>query len=210
MPEADFPMSSSFNLYQEEARTYLNFLRTPRYELMETFQDISNPNAKAPDDVSIAAEYFGISSYEKDLIITSRQTNADQNKYWGNDDLGNAISTQTQVGVTLFMKRTKLNYNEVLELLLVKFVNDPQNNKSVIERPVDTCDTDAQKITNITVGKLDRAHRFVRLWRKTGLKMWELDLAVRNAGIGAGVVDGNTLVNLKKFKQLQLQHFIVI
>src|SRR5690606_38483882 len=31
----DFPMNISFNLWQDEARTYLDYLRVPRYELME-------------------------------------------------------------------------------------------------------------------------------------------------------------------------------
>ncbi|MCG8475663.1 MAG: peptidoglycan-binding protein, partial [Cytophagales bacterium] len=38
LADSDFPMDFSFNLWQEEARTYLNFLRVPRHELMAAFQ----------------------------------------------------------------------------------------------------------------------------------------------------------------------------
>lgn len=195
---ADFPMNISLNLWQEEARTYLNYLRVPRFELMEAFQDKSDPNNKKPDDATIATEYFGISSKEKDLIITQRQTAVDQNKYWGFD------TTQTSIPVSLFMKRTKLSYYEVLELLLVKFVNDPAAPPvSKIERPIDTCDTELQAVINLTLPKFDLMQRFIRLWRKTGWKMWELDLLIRNAKIGSNVINGDTLANLKRFKQLQ-------
>ncbi len=193
----DFPMNLSFNLWQEEARTYLDYLRVQRFELMEAFQDKSDPNNKIPDNVSIAAEFFKISSKEKDLIITQRQTAADQDKYWGFN------TTQTSVAVSLFMKRTKLTYYELLELLLVKFVNNPAAAPiSKIERPIDTCDTDMQSVINLTLPKFDLVHRFIRLWRKTGWKMWELDLLLRNSKIGNNVINGDTLANLKRFKQL--------
>ena len=195
---ADFPMNISLNLWQEEARTYLNYLRIPRFELMEAFQDKSDLNNKIPDDAAIAAEYFGISSKEKDLIVSKRRAAIDQDKYWGFD------TTQTSIPVSLFMKRTKLSYYEVLELLLVRFVNNPAApSVSKIERPIDTCDVDLQVVTNLTPQKFDLVHRFIRLWRRTGWKMWELDLLIRNSKIGNNVIKGATLANLKRFKQLQ-------
>lgn len=200
LADADFPMNLSFNLWQEESRAYLNYLRVPRYELMEVYQDKSDLNNKVPDDASIAAEYFAISAKEKDLIVTQRQTAVDQNKYWG------ITTTQVSIPVSVFMKRTKLSYYEVLELLLVKFVNDPLAPPvSEISRPIDTCDTDHQHVINLSVAKFDLMHRFIRLWRKTGWKMWELDLLIRNAKIGNNVINTTTLIKLKKFKQLQEQ-----
>jgi peptidoglycan hydrolase-like protein with peptidoglycan-binding domain len=194
---SDFPMNSSFNLYQEEARTFLKYLRAPRFALMETFQDISNNAAKVPDDVAIAAEYFGISSFEKELIITPKQNAGDQNTYWGFD------TTQAKVSVTSMKDRSKLSYNELLELLLVRFVNDPAvANRSEIERPSDSCNTGDQQVNNLSVARFDLMHRFLRLWRRTGWKMWELDLLIRNPKIGNSVLDGNALVNLKTFKEL--------
>jgi len=193
---ADFPMNNSFNLWQEEARTYLNYLRVPRFELMEAFQNKTNPAAKVPDDISIAAEFFGMSWKEKDLIITTRNTSVDQDKYWKYDTNQNTIS------VSLFKDRTGLTYYEILELLMVKFVN-PDLNKSKITRTIDSCDVDLQIINNLNLSKFDLMHRFIRLWRKTGYKMWELDLLLRNDKIGKNKIEGETLINLKLFKQLQ-------
>ncbi len=193
---ADYPLNSSFNLWQEETRAYLNHLRVPRYELMEAFQDKSDTNNKKPDDASIAAEYFGISAKEKDLITTKRSNAADQDKYWGAD------IRKKDVSVARFMDRAKLSYRELLGLLLVKFVNDPTaTNVSKIKRPVDTCDVNQQTLTNLTVSKFDLIHRFLRLWRNTEWEMWKLDLLIRK--IGGKQINKDTLVNLKHFHQLQ-------
>ena len=196
--DADFPMNGCFNLWQETSRIYLNYLRVPRYELMEAFQDRSDPTSKKPDDAAIAAEYFGLSAKERNLIVTKRQTASAQKKYWG------FATTPTNTPVDLFMKRTRLSYTGVLELLLVRFVNDPDSvSVSRIERPIDTCDTGVQTVVNLTLPKFDLMHRFLRLWRKSGFEMWELDLLIRNAKIGAGKIDDNTLIHVKQFKQLQ-------
>jgi virulence-associated protein VagC len=195
---SDFPMNSSFNLFQEETRTYFNYLRVPRYELMEVFQDLSNAALKVPNDVAIAAEYFTISEHEKSLIITPKQTQAEQDVYWG------FTTSQATVSVKQLMNRAKLSYNQLIELLLVRFVNDPASpNRSEIVRPVDSCDTSIQSVNNLTVSKFDLMHRFIRLWRKTGWKMWELDLLIRNSKIGNNLINGDTLINLKRFHELQ-------
>jgi len=201
---SDFPMNSSFNLYQEEDRTFLKYLRAPRFELMETFQDISNDAAKIPDDIAIAAEYFGISKYERDIIITPKPNAADQNKYWGFDSTQAKVPVRSIVDpLNSFLDRAKLGYNELLELLLVRFVNDPAvPNRSEIERPADSCNTAEHQVNNLSVARLDLMHRFLRLWRKTGWKMWELDLLIRNPKIGHNALDGTALVNLKTFRQL--------
>jgi peptidoglycan hydrolase-like protein with peptidoglycan-binding domain len=198
----EFPMSFSFNLWQEEARAYLGYLRVPRWELMEAFQNKTG-SPKVPDDSTIAAEFFEISTKEKDLIITERPDAVNQTRFWGFD------ANQSRVGVSLFMKRSGLSYYEIMELLAVNFVNGSSVNKSSIERTVETCDTDAQTINNLTPAKLDLMHRFIRLWRKTGWKMWELDLLLRNDRIGKNRIaedtqnDVHTLTELKNFKQLQ-------
>lgn len=206
---ANYPMDSSFNMVQEEARINLRFLNIPRYELMEKFRDISNVNNKIPADVNIAAEYFGISIHEKSIICNNAQANkADQEVYWGFDAVKDtiwqdALNLNKAVSVHNFMKRSQLSYNEVLELLMVKFVNADNGTRSVIVRPPDTCSTDVQFVNNLTFSKLDLMHRFIRLWRKTGWKMWELDLLLRNPQVGGNSISDTSLSRLKIFKDLQ-------
>lgn len=55
----------------------------------------------------------------------------------------------------------------------------------------------------LDVGFLDRTHRFLRLWRRTGYKMWELDLLLRSAAVSNGTLDANGLIALFTFRQLQ-------
>ncbi|CAM4076720.1 neuraminidase-like domain-containing protein [Zobellia nedashkovskayae] len=199
LAKANYPMDTSFNLWQEETRTYLQYLRVPRHELMVSFQDVSVPTNKKPKDLDIAAEYFEISSHETKIITaTNEDTVAKQNVYWKFN------TNQTSVNVSDFLDRTKLSYQELLELLMVRFVNNPNlPSRSVIERPVDTCDVDVQKINNLDIGRFDSMHRFLRLWRKTGWKMWELDLLLRNSQIGKGTLDDKALINLWYFNKIQ-------
>ena len=72
--------------------------------------------------------------------------------------------------------------------------------------PLETasCDTDQKVIQVLDAPKLDRIHRFLRLWRKLkGWKMWELDLVIRHPRIGNGALDEPFLINLFYFSQLR-------
>ncbi len=50
---------------------------------------------------------------------------------------------------------------------------------------------------------LDRAHRFLRLWRATGYQMWELDLLMRSGAVVNGVFSQGGLIALGAFRLLQ-------
>ncbi len=66
-----------------------------------------------------------------------------------------------------------------------------------------SCDTDKKVLQGLTLANLDRIHRFLRLWRKLGWKMWEVDLVIRQPGIGAGTLDEAFLVSLYYFGRLR-------
>ncbi len=195
---ADYPMNNSFNLWQEEARLNLEHFELPRWELMEAFQNIADPTNPSPNKVSIAAEFFKLSTHELNIIKTEASISAQQDVYWGID------TTQASVNVKEFMDITKLTYDELLELLLVKFINDPSGPSPMeIQRLPDNCDLSQQIVTNLTVGRFDLMHRFLRLWRKTGWEMWEIGYLLKNQKVGNNKIDGDVLVKLKEFKQLQ-------
>lgn len=198
LKDATFPMNIAFNLWQEETRLFLQHLGVPRYQLMKAFQDRSDSSNKSPLDVDIAAEYFGISSQEQKIILpAASEANAGkQDDYWGFD------TTQSTLPVSDFLEKAKITYNQLLDLLQVKFVN-PAVNESVINRPVDDCDVDQQTIDKLSLTKFDKMHRFLRLWRRTGWDMWELDLLIRNAKVGNAMLDDDCPIALKHFKELQ-------
>ena len=117
-----------------------------------------------------------------------------------------------QVGA--FLSAASITYESLLELLEVAWVQDGLN--VAIQGADDTCMTSKQSLTYMTskhspaplgapdsLGFLDRAHRFLRLWLATGYKMWELDLLLGAAAVGNGRLDEQALAALLCFRQLQ-------
>ena len=196
---ANYPINSSFNLWQEEARVFLQHLGVSRHELMETFQAKPSGGTPSPTDLSIAGEFFGVSTYETNLITTLANTSAQQDIFWGLN------TTRNEVVVSEFLHHAKLEYGELLEMLYVRWLNPTGGaNNLTLQRPADNCNLDAQRLVNFTIDKFDQIHRFLRLWQQTSWKMWELDLLIRAERVGnSNIDDPNTLVRLQQFKQIQ-------
>ena len=200
-----------FDLFAEEVRAGFQKCNLQRWDLMRTLRGNAAPNN--PTDGEIAAEYFGISADpsiptptnpsdptdEKGIILTVRDDDAWQQVFWGEtganwlNDVGN---------VKNFLQKTGLEYNELLAALDLKFLN-PAGDISVHHLDA-SCDLDQKVIQVIDKTKLDRIHRFLRMWRKLkGWKMWELDLVIRHPLIGNGALDEPFLVNLFYFNRLK-------
>ncbi|MBV7338333.1 peptidoglycan-binding protein [Chloroflexi bacterium TSY] len=196
LKNAQFPVGLPFDLWREEAEIYLQHLGIRRAELMKTFQNRAVAPSM-PNDAQIAAEFFGIPATEQSLIATADTGN--QSVFW---DTANPAVDLAQV--RLFLEKSTLTYRELLDLLDVRFVNSGVN-RIVIDRPTDDCDIDQQTLTNLTIQRLDRAHRFIRLWRRTSdlWSMWELDLLLRNPAVGNGQLDNPALAALYRFRRLQ-------
>ncbi len=202
--KTSFPMDASFDLWQEEARVWLEHLGVPRYELMKLLQARqTGGGARTPSDASTAGEYFGISSHEVSVITQASATQAAQQGFWGFDP------TRVKIGVREFLDhcrldKAELEYRRLLELMQVRWVNaNGAPADLAIERPASSCDLDLQSVINVTVARLDRIHRFLRLWRRTGWEMWQLDLLIRAPRIGNGDIDSTTLERLHGFKRIQ-------
>jgi peptidoglycan hydrolase-like protein with peptidoglycan-binding domain len=198
---ADHPLNVAFDLWQEQARVFLQHLGVARWELMDAFQARPQGAPAAPTDTSIAAEYWGMSTHETTIIVAAGDnTDAKQKTYWGIT----SPAIPAELSAADFLRRSFLSYAELLELLDVRWINPPGNaNNVAIERPNATCDTELQKVVNLNADRLDKMHRFLRLWRHVGWAMWEIDLLIRSAAIGNGSLDESCLVRLKQFAQLQ-------
>jgi Tc toxin complex TcA C-terminal TcB-binding domain/Neuraminidase-like domain/Salmonella virulence plasmid 28.1kDa A protein len=201
---ASYPMSLPFDLFAEEVRAGFQKTNLHRWDLMRVFRGTAVPNN--PTDGDIAAEYFGISTSEnsadpseKNLILVADSTTTGQQTIWGETTVNWLAKLDN---VNIFLKKTQLEYNELLVLLDLKFIN-PASDTS-IQHLDPSCDTDKKVIQNLDETKLDRIHRFLRLWRKlNGWKMWELDLVIRHTSIGNGSLDEPFLINLFYFSQLK-------
>ncbi len=198
-----YPLSLPFDLFAEEVRAGFQKSNLQRWDLMRTLRGAAVPNN--PTDGEIAAEYFGISADvnasfdEKRLILVAAATDAEQKEVWGEKGASwlNAVGN-----VKNFLQKTSLEYNELLALLDLKFIN-PMGDIAV-HHLNPSCDTDQKVIQLLDAPKLDRVHRFLRLWRKLkGWTMWELDLVIRCPNIGNGMLDELFLLNLFYFSQLR-------
>ena len=106
------------------------------------------------------------------------------------------------VSIPKFLTAANITYEQLLELLLVTWVQGGLG--IAIQGIDDTCTTSTQMLAPnpLDAGFLDRAHRFLRLWAATGYKMWELDLVLNSAAVGANALNQATLIALLPFQQL--------
>lgn len=199
--QAQYPFALPFDLFAEEVRAAFQKTNLQRWELMRTLRGAAAPNN--PTDSDIAAEYFGISednsapTDEKRIILTAAVTNTEQQIFWGESAIPGNLTN-----VNIVLQKTGLEYNELLALLDLKFINPIPD--IFIDRPDPSCDTDKMLLKNLDATKLDRIHRFLRLWRKLkGWKMWELDIVIRHAAIGSGNLNEACLVNLMHFVEVK-------
>lgn len=202
---ARFPFALPFDLFAEEARAALQKCSVARWDLMRTFR---GPGA----DPDVAAEYVGVSVDaqapidEKRLIVGESDTQVTEGalqEVWGETEKPEWLKTLSNVKT--FLGKAGLEYDELLALIDLPFIN-PTGEISIQHLDA-SCDTGMKEIQGFVPGKLDRLdriHRFLRLWRKLGTwKMWELDLAIRCSGIGHGSLDERFLVNLYYFARLK-------
>ncbi|MBI1853620.1 MAG: hypothetical protein HYR85_25055 [Planctomycetes bacterium] len=187
LKQACFPLWLPFDLFAEEVRAAFRQSNLQRWDLMRTFRGPAAPNN--PTDGDIAAEYFGISCDaatafdEKRIILVADPTVAGQQAVWG--ETGNAgwLNPDQLPNVKTFLRRSGIEYDELLALIDLPFINPADD--IAIQHLDSSCDTDKKVIQGLNAAKLDRIHRFLRLWRKlSGWKVWELDLVLRCRGIG--------------------------
>lgn len=188
LKNALYPISLPFDLSWEECRTYLEKIEISRPQWMQYFR---NKTTSTPSADEVAKEYFALSPKDRDIIVTPNV--GAQSSYWG------GLTDIDKVSV--FLIKSQLDYKQLRDLLRLKFIN-PLSDADIVHSDT-TCDTEQKNISNLTTTRLDRINRFLRLWRKTEFKMWELDRILMNPKIGNGVLDKNFLVQLKDFDELR-------
>lgn len=216
LSESMYPMYAPLNLWEMEIRDYLKYIGVQRWDLMKKFQTEIDA-IKSPLNVDIAAEFFCLTYKEQQIVVATNTYSIDERNAAWRQVL--EPFTYTTMLLDDFTTDTGLSVYEVLDL-----VNDNREESPIEEKPIDPtklrwtsliwstftdkCTTDEQYINGSDL-HYDRAHRFIRLWRKSGWKMWELDLLLRN-NIVTGFVDfetdnlnETTLFKLMQFKQQQ-------
>jgi hypothetical protein len=193
-----------FNLPVEEIRGYLGHFGVKRTEVMETF--FRGTPDEALMDQGIASEYLGLTAEEADII--TGVTSVGPWDFWGLNETGNDLADPTDgtappatgnwdvvlQRVSIFLQQSGLAYKELLEVLGSYFINPVAGNgrrfgivSTDLENPA-TCNlsrlqiqvTDSQITDKVTAlqDAWNKIHRFVRLARKLGWTIRDLDKAM--------------------------------
>lgn len=216
-PDASFPWSLPYDHSLAESREILSVAGTSRLSLHEASSGAENRYTSS----RIARERLGLSSGEWSLISTSNiVAGKAKTEFWRTWGLGIASASQktklidtfidkeleeaTPFGkdgllprISIVLQQARLRFSELQELLQTDFINP---GGTVRIQPDDVCKPSEMTLSvvdeNVLAPVLDRLHRFVRLWRATGWKIWELDLALQAPGIGNNKLDPDALVQI--------------
>jgi peptidoglycan hydrolase-like protein with peptidoglycan-binding domain len=174
LKKAVFPWRLPFDQLLEEARAYLGHLGVPRHQIVEAF--MSDDRRSVLSNPDLAAEYLGLGRSEVELIFGADPT--EPWLQWGFEVEGQWLDTIAKVDE--FLRRSGLEYRELLYLLQTRYVNS--GNDLTIEptdaNQPDTCDTSKLKLRDLNAALANRIVRFVRLWRKLGWTIFDLDRVI--------------------------------
>jgi len=205
LKKAIYPFALPFNRPLEVMRTYLEHLGGSRDQVMTTFH-----NNGTPSDLAIACEYLKISPEEHAILTGTDLTGAPMPspptlaEFYGYP----AATTANQLIMNLqpvqeFLRRTGVSYPELGMLIKARFLNPLDAVTLSASAGADQCDLNQLSISPFDVAFLQRAHRFIRLWRKLGWQVWELDRVM--AALGTADINDAFLLKLAQVKRMQTE-----
>ena len=177
--------------------------------------------SNGPTALLLAAERLGLSQQETDIITgkTAGQPGSATSGPWnfyGFDKADNfaaipdpADSQQALTGnwiavlsdrVDVFLQQCGLTYTELLKLLETEFVNPLVNGSraiSIVSTDQDdpgTCVLARLALPGLDVTALGKVHRVVRLWRRLGWTLFQIDKAI--VSLGGGSLDAVAVVKI--------------
>ena len=191
---AVYPRTLPYDASLDLLRSALAKANVALWQLRQAFLPLHGAIALA-QMAPVAAERFSISQPERNLITTPAPA-ALLPQVWNTADPVGDLAP-----VDAFLQAANLTYEQLLELLDVVWVRGG-GAATAIQGLNDSCDTTQETLAPLDTGRLDLIHRFLRLWARTGWKMWELDLLLSAPGIGDPALAPQTLVNLFTVRQL--------
>ncbi len=186
---AHYPHSLPYCEGLDELRTYLQQSGIALWQLRKALIPLNDKSAT--QQLHVVAERFNMAPRTAELIITP---GFNHESIWNIPNPYEALAH-----VPAFLNSASITYDQLLELLDSGWV---QGKSAIsIQGVSDSCDTNCQRLSPSPLDKnfLDRAHRFLRLWRETGYKMWELDLLLN----WIGTLDTEGFCKLGEFRFLQ-------
>lgn len=207
-------MTLPFDASLQEVRAYLDHFQTSRLQLMGMFT--GGPQPVSPR--ARAAECLGLNDSELTIITTANAGAAEQSAIWG--------FGAGDVPLEDFLKQLRpvtedpKSDDELFALLAGRFVN-PDGSAVALEAGVedDLCRSTDRVVKNVSLGLLDRMHRFLRLYdrcRKRWLeeaddradarfpRPWSIrELDYLLATVAGGVLDEDAIELLGGLRELQ-------
>jgi len=193
-----YPLSLPFHRPLAVTRTYLAQLGTSYREVLEAFGPADGAHGLS-DQERLAAETLGLSTLEFKLIA-DLTPDLGVAKCYGFDD-GDAAWPETLAKVPELLARTGVSYEELVALIKTAFVNPFQHKEAKrveLDAPKD-CDLTKTRVRQTSPDTWSRLHRFIRLWRRSGWSIADLDraiAAVASRKEGAPVLDRETVRRL--------------
>ena len=160
---ASYPHTLPYSAGLDELRSYLAQSNVPLWQVRKALLALHNPPAAAL--AAVAAERPAMAPHDQDLAVTPNLVAAPV--AWNTPDPAADL-----VGIPAFMAAASIEYDALLELLDVAWVQGGLN--VTLQGINDSCDTSVESLAPapLDAGFLDRAHRFLRLWRRTRCMMW--------------------------------------
>ena len=226
--KTEYPWALPFDLWWEEARVYLGHLSVPRVRIMETF--FPGERRDTLGNAKLAHEYLEIIPDEARLITGLNRRQGFWWRYWGfparilttRNSLPDPADRTKRLTrgdwlsvlrgrVDIFLQQSGLSYQELLDLLNTYYINPQKPLRRAIQitstdssRPA-TCETNNLELNGFDVIAALKTMRFIRLWRKLGWSMRDVDRAIssRSTGLGAnGQFTDPFLIELSHIQRL--------
>ncbi len=191
------PINLPFNYAYEQTKGYLAQLNLNFYDIIDKFTEQSNLTSE------YAANYLGFSKEERRLITSINGSN------YTEEIVPRITDSSAYVDIPEFLKISKIEYNELIELLKSEFIN--KNNRTL---ETNTCTITSAKLQfeNYEIYKL---LSFKRLLLKTNWTVNELDkvLLAFNQGntdniLSSSIINIANIIKLQKITGLPVEELL--
>ncbi|NEQ34880.1 MAG: hypothetical protein F6K40_00565, partial [Okeania sp. SIO3I5] len=216
---AGYPFNLPFNLPLVETRTYLDRLKTSLASIYKVLIVPERTDDSLVKEIDVARESLGLSMEEYGLITKADSSEDSLKRYYGYTNKAQDLVENLKV-VETFLKRTNLDHDRLQELFTQELTSQEQTlgvaNKFFINKTGETgleylhIDWDKTNrdhpiayIKGLSLKRLDRLNRFIRLAEILGWSYADLDWALASYGNnGADEITGQAIAYLAKIKVL--------
>lgn len=220
--EAFYPLNLPFDLSLETVREFLLEQNSSRYELMKTF-------GNQKDEDACHAEGLGLSVFEYEILAGMHKEKQADNTIiledWTVDDFYQDTASNLRTA-RVFLDATKINYADLIALVKTQFLNADKNIVLALNLPPANLSEDDKKLWEVanacnlketslehkdasllTDAELINFNRFMRLWKKMGCTIEELDMMLCAVDTSSSKIFTTGLLNdLSKLWKFQHKH----